>query len=264
MALFFFLSAKAALASLPTAYFVALSNPFFFGRPCLLKFFWLKPAPFGNLSVGLCANKSVTSLLRFSLLLYYQAAVVSRTFIFPGNDTADELSRRGTLLVLSAICCSVYTRTSPIHSSLSHIGGVLRHINFLTHRFPRFPLTILYSLVSAATNITCFTLISLELRILHALPVVIRSSNLSSHSALPSYGLFAPLVLWRLSTTSGLGLGEFPGFWGSIVFRHAPVPRKERGNNNNIGLVRYPVRSHIKFIKSSADCHQTFRKRKPQ
>ena len=36
-----------------------------------------------------------------------------------------------------------------------------------------------------------------------------------------------------LSTTSGPGSGELPGFCGSIVFRHATIPRKELGNNNN-------------------------------
>ena len=36
-----------------------------------------------------------------------------------------------------------------------------------------------------------------------------------------------------LFTTSGPGPGELPGFWGSMVFRHAPIPRKESGNNNN-------------------------------
>ena len=38
--------------------------------------------------------------------------------------------------------------------------------------------------------------------------------HLSSHSALPSYGLFAPLAFWRLTlclfTTSGPDLGKFP------------------------------------------------------
>ena len=40
--------------------------------------------------------------------------------------------------------------------------------------------------------------------------------HLSSHSALSSYGLFAPHALWRLClyTTSGSGCVEFPGFWG--------------------------------------------------
>ena len=35
-------------------------------------------------------------------------------------------------------------------------------------------------------------------------------------------------------TTSGPGSGELPGFWGSMVFRHASIPRKGSGNNNNM------------------------------
>ena len=31
-------------------------------------------------------------------------------------------------------------------------------------------------------------------------------------------------------TTSGPDPGELPGFWGSMVFRHAPIPRKGWGN----------------------------------
>ena len=33
-----------------------------------------------------------------------------------------------------------------------------------------------------------------------------------------------------LSTTSGPGPGELPGFWGSMIFRHAPIPQKDSGN----------------------------------
>ena len=51
--------------------------------------------------------------------------------------------------------------------------------------------------------------------------------HFSFPSALFSYGLFAPLTLWRLS---GPDLGEFPGLWGSMVFRHASIPRKGSGN----------------------------------
>ena len=36
-----------------------------------------------------------------------------------------------------------------------------------------------------------------------------------------------------LSTTSGPSAGEWPGFWGSMVFRHASIPRQGLGNNNN-------------------------------
>ena len=38
------------------------------------------------------------------------------------------------------------------------------------------------------------------------------------------------LVTLCLSTTSGPGPGELPGFWGSMVIRHAPIPRKGSGN----------------------------------
>ena len=41
-----------------------------------------------------------------------------RTFISPGNDAADELARRGTLLAPSAIPCSLFSHTSCIHSRL--------------------------------------------------------------------------------------------------------------------------------------------------
>ena len=30
--------------------------------------------------------------------------------------------------------------------------------------------------------------------------------------------------------TSGPDPGELPGFWGSMVIRHAPIPRKGSGN----------------------------------
>ena len=33
-----------------------------------------------------------------------------------------------------------------------------------------------------------------------------------------------------LFTTSGQDPGELPGFWGSMVFCHAPIPRKGSGN----------------------------------
>ena len=37
---------------------------------------------------------------------------------------------------------------------------------------------------------------------------------------------FATLCLF---TASGPGPGELPSFWGSMVFRHAPIPRKGSG-----------------------------------
>ena len=37
------------------------------------------------------------------------------------------------------------------------------------------------------------------------------------------------LATLYLFTTSGPDPGEFPGFWGSMVIRHAPIPRKGSG-----------------------------------
>ena len=68
----------------------------------------------------------------------------------PGNDAADELARRGALLALSAILCSLSPLISRIH--FSRTGGALFDLNSLTHRFPRFPLRNLCSLVMLAVS----------------------------------------------------------------------------------------------------------------
>ena len=70
------------------------------------------------------------------------------------------------------------------------------------------------------------------------------SSQNNSHSSLSSYGLFAPPPLWRLtvSTTSGSGPGELPGFCDSVAFRHAPITQKGSGDNNTV-----KVQATIKF-----------------
>ena len=45
------------------------------------------------------------------------------------------------------------------------------------------------------------------------------------------------------STTSGPDLEELPGFWGSMVFRYAPIPRKGSGNQQ-----QQPFYLEIKFL----------------
>ena len=142
-ALFLFLLARAALAFLPTALCVALRPLFPFQQAQYVQVFPLKPAPFCTLFAGLgSTNKSGISLL-FS---YYLTLVLSSppsqtlwqiwqklSFLFscsirlqwvpghlflPGNDTADELARRGALLAPSAISCSLSPFISRIHSRL--------------------------------------------------------------------------------------------------------------------------------------------------
>ena len=147
MALFLFLLARAVTAYLPTALSVALRPLVSFQQAQYAQVFPLEPAPFYTLFAGLGnTNKSATSYL-FS---YYQTLVMSsppffilpqtlwqiwkklfflsscsiwpqwvhRQLFLPGNDTADELARRGALHVLSAIPCSLFPLISRIQYSL--------------------------------------------------------------------------------------------------------------------------------------------------
>ena len=67
--------------------------------------------------------------------------------------------------------------------------------------------------------------------ILHCPATHCLSSYFILHCPLISFcTVFAPLALWRLS---GPGPRELPDFWGSVVFRHAPISWKGSGNNNN-------------------------------
>ena len=63
--------------------------------------------------------------------------------------------------------------------------------------------------------------------------------HFSSRFALPSWGLFVPLILWQLSVSLQplvqiLGLS---GFWGSMVPCHTPIPRKGSGNQPQIKVI---------------------------
>ena len=74
----------------------------------------------------------------------------------PGNDTADELARRGALLAPSAIPCSLSPFISRIHSRLISDWRRTVSSKFLTHRFPRFPPRNLCSLVMLAVSSLVF------------------------------------------------------------------------------------------------------------
>ena len=147
-ALFLSYLARAALAYLPTALFVALRSPFSFRQAQYAQVFPLKPAPFYMLFAGLSStNKSAISLL-FScdltpvlswppcsllhlssyLKLCQEMFSLSSCFIrlqwvpgrsfLPANASVVELARWGALLVPSAISCSLSSLISRIHSCL--------------------------------------------------------------------------------------------------------------------------------------------------
>ena len=147
---------------------------------------------------------------------------------------------------------------------LSRTGGVLSHRSFLTHRFPRFPLRNLCSrvmlavssLVFAATDTAFFQVLIFlelaELRIFPAAPVDTRPRTpLISFCTIQLRTVCAAhsLATLCLFTTSGPDPGELPGFWGSMVIRHAPIPRKGSGKQQQQKVVRRRCRKDSRFCQ---------------
>ena len=202
------------------------------------------PCPLLHLSshLKLCRRSGRNCLLSPSVLSGYNGSPDTRF----SRETLRLMSRPDgecylrppqslVIFLLSLMSTLVFSRT----------GGVLSHRSSLTHRFPRFPPKNLCSLVMLAVSSLVFAatdtafywvLISLELaesRILPAAPVDTRP-----RTALISFctvQIRTPCAAHSLATlclftTSGPGPREFPGFWGSMVFRHAPISRKGSGN----------------------------------
>ena len=185
-----------------------------------------------------------------------------------GNYAADKLTRRGALLGPSATPCSL---SLPSYLSyplffFSRTGGVLSHRSILTHRFAQFPpgnlcslVTLaVFSLVYAATDTAyCSALILLGLAESRIFP----AAHADTRHRTPLIS-FCTVQLWTLcvdcsletlclSTTSGPDPGELPGFWGSVVFRHALIPRKGSGNQQQ---QQQEVISRAKFDLNSPSC----------
>ena len=189
-ALFLFLLAKAAPAFLPTVLSVALRPLFPFRQAQYAQVFPLKPAPFCTLFAGFGSTiKPATSLL-FS---YYLTSVLSsppcpllhlsfyhklcgrsgrNCLLSPPvlsgyNGYPDICFSRGTKRLMSwpdgerflrpPQSLVVYLLLSLVFTLVfSRTGGVLSHLNSLTHRFPRFPPRNLCSLVMLAVSSLVF------------------------------------------------------------------------------------------------------------
>ena len=189
-ALFFFLLAKAALAYLPTALSVALRPLFPVRQAQCAQVFPLKPTPFCTLFVGLgSTNKFAFSLLLSSCLTLVLSSppcpllrlssylklcrrsdrncLLSPSVLSDYNGSPDTRFSRGTtrpmswlvgVLILHPPQSLVVSLLLPLVSTLvlSRTGGVLSHLNSLTHRFPRFPPRNLGSLVMLAVSSLVF------------------------------------------------------------------------------------------------------------
>ena len=187
-----FLLARAGPAYLPTALSVALRPLFPFQQAQYVKVFLLKPAPFCTLFAGLgSTNKSAISLLfsfymtlvlfsppcpllHLSCYLKLSGRSGRNYLLFPVlsgyNGSPDtRFSRETTRLMswpdgeryLHPLQFLVVSLLSLVSTLLfSRTGGVLSHLNFLAHRFPRFPprnfcslvMLAVFSLFCAATD----------------------------------------------------------------------------------------------------------------
>ena len=238
---------------MPTAYFVALRPLFPFWQIQFVEVFPLKPAPFYKLSARLGnINKSIASIVLsfsqtlalssrhnvlsvfpftsnslallaetvFSLLLYYQATMVSRTLIFSGNNAADELASRSTLLLPSTIPCILSFLTSFIHSSLFSEWRRIVSSKFFDTQVPSMStdkLVLPRLACCVLSRFHCYGHSVLD----PSCSACVHSIHDISHLILycPTVDSFRRFLFGTsfFSTTSGAGPGEFSGFWGSMV-----------------------------------------------
>ena len=169
-----FLLAKVALAYLPTAFFLALRPLFPFQHAQYTQVFPLKPAPLCKLFAGLGSTNNLPLLLLsdsrsvlssvfpftsislagtdFSVLLFYQTTMGRRNLFLPGSDAADELVRRGALLVPSVIPYSL----SPLFSDWRRTVSSKFFDTQISSIFTEEIVLPVFSLVYAATNTAFF------------------------------------------------------------------------------------------------------------
>ena len=168
----------------------------------------------------------------------------------PGNDTADELARRGALLAPSAIPCSLSPLISRIHSRLFSDWRRTVSSKYFDTQVPSISTEELVLPRHARCVLSRLRCNGHSLLLGSYLSRIGRIENPSCSACRHPSQDISHLILHCPATDSlrrslfGNSLsqydlwsrpGEFPGFWGSMVFRHAPIPWKGSGNQQHQG-----------------------------
>ena len=142
--------------------------------------------------------------------LPYQTTMGFRSLVSRGNDATYELARRGALLVPSAVPCSCFPLMSRIHSCLFSHWWLTSSFRFFDIQAPLISTEELVFSGHACSALSCLSCNGHSLLLSSYLSKIgriensscsLRTSvleNLSSHSALSSYGFCVPLALWRI------------------------------------------------------------------
>ena len=189
---------------------------------------------FPFISIFLADLEGLSSLSSYTARLQW---VPEHSFL-PWNVVADELARRGALLVPSAIPRSFFPFSSRIHSFLLSDWRRTVSSKFFNTQVPSISTKELV-LCRLRCNGHSLLLSSYlyDWQNWESLMQRLRTfvlGHLSSHCA-QHYGLFAPLTFWRLSLyelwSRPWKVAPLLGQHGFT--RHGPIPRKGSGNTNN-------------------------------